>query len=544
MACRSRFRVIACALAAAILCVLVILPKKPVSVRERAMAASERAADPTCAVGGYLCSELRQTGACRNGSDVFNGPAAIYVTHADPPFHVERAFALVPGAARRPFVYASVIGSMAGLNGLASVTPQVSVLFFDVNPWMVEYGRMIAELIKTTPSREGFMSAMYGRQMGPYLKDEYNSRNPLDDLHDEKLVERTQAGLPQEVRCAYAWLQRDHMVKADSSQPRRHRNCEKLLIFRNPKLSPYLNPHRRGPYDPAAASYKTNECAFYYGHGWLKNDESYMAVRRALMAAKLHFVVGSFETAFLDNPDFHDKSAVMYLSNIPYFLKGKLLQSKMGVLSGSIAKVTVVSIKPNRKRRKPRGIHHEREVLVKSFFNQCPNRDGSKNAPRHGKTHEYAWLAIEAVLRDQMAGGLRSDKVLEVARRVPWGFYEIGSARTNVAVKDYLAGTFDQPTVILHILVGEGEPRPVFAKALAKALATAERVLVMEHHNASVDWKGATHVKTDVKHMFSYEEVEEMFHQLAPRAEVHGCFVAGAQDTTRNMLFWARPLPA
>lgn len=517
-----------------------------------------------CSIGKLFCSTLAGSSSCAtHGKALYGGPTQIYVAHADAVSRVQRAFGAVPQNSTRPWVYATVVGSLAGLNGLLTIQPREAILFFDINPWMVEYATMVVELIKKSPSRGSFLSSLYGRQLGPYLDEQNPSpqRDPLDTDQDMGLLTQTRMALPEGTQCAFDYLQQEYMRpkrQAANSTVQTHKNCEEILLFYPPEKYPPLNPRRHGVYS-RSADYAPNICTFYYGHGWLSDQASYSKVREALSAKALFFVPGrmgvGLETVLAQTPPAGRRSVTIYTSNIETWAGRRAFRNEKDTLRNySLDSATVVSIgtgaslpltskpAPYLLTSKPAPLGSRRAVsgLVQAA---CPTADGRAAIPRKGLAHRHAWSAVQAALRDKLAEGLASDRVLEVARRVPWGFFELKGRRSNVVVEDYLAD--DQrlapPTTMLHILVGEGLSKAVWREVAAKALGTSERVVVLEHNAASQDWgAGKNEYGVGKADYFTFGELESELRTLTPGGAVNGCLVAGVVSTTRNMLFVAR----
>ncbi len=93
--------------------------------------------------------------------------------------------------------------------------------------------------------------------------------------------------------------------------------------------------------------------------------------------------------------------------------------------------------------------------------------------------HTVAWNAI----KDEMLG-----EVCEVARRVPWGFKADYPSIHNVTCDQFLETDKVFGTVILHILIGEGESLDIFEKVFQHAYKHALKVIVLEHSPSSSDW--------------------------------------------------------
>eukprot|EP00929_Paragymnodinium_shiwhaense_P051573 TRINITY_DN25934_c0_g1_i1.p3 TRINITY_DN25934_c0_g1~~TRINITY_DN25934_c0_g1_i1.p3 ORF type:complete len:154 (+),score=27.49 TRINITY_DN25934_c0_g1_i1:1157-1618(+) len=138
---------------------------------------------------------------------------------------------------------------------------------------------------------------------------------------------------------------------------------------------------------------------------------------------------------------------------------------------------------------------------------------------------------------------------VEIARRVPWGFYEFEHRRTNLALNNFLDlapdHRFEQHVVVLHILVGEGTTVATFRKALMKACESFAYVVVMDHNAKSRDWQsGETTMddeQTAVKDCLSYEDMATELKACSAKRVTSSCFMAGVESKDRNMVFLLEP---
>lgn len=78
--------------------------------------------------------------------------------------------------------------------------------------------------------------------------------------------------------------------------------------------------------------------------------------------------------------------------------------------------------------------------------------------------------------------------VCEVTREIPWGFKEDMSSIHNVSVDEFLKTDDKFDTIILHILLGEGECEYNFLKVLNSAYSRCIKLIILEHNPEHEDF--------------------------------------------------------
>jgi len=210
---------------------------------------------------------------------LYQGPPFVYTAPADPPFDPAARTLANQGFG----AYATVIGGLTGLDALA--TPHFSadaVYFFDLNPWMVDFAKLVVQLVLQSPTRLTFLSHMLRRDLlstGLFplpMKDPHHAaRRVAEAAARTAPVYQAPLNLTQGERCTYDWL------LSNAS-----RVCEERDVFRDPRRPPSINPH--GILRPRTTRHK-NTCAFYYGHGWLSSEATFQRVQQHLRVSQLHF---------------------------------------------------------------------------------------------------------------------------------------------------------------------------------------------------------------------------------------------------------------
>ena len=215
---------------------------------------------------------------CRpwGSSELYQGSKFVYTAHADPPFDehtIQRA--------NRPFdVYMSVVGGMTGLEAMALPNFSADVIvFYDVNPFAIEFGKLVIQIVKQSKMRLEFLSHMLRRDLyktGVFPPPEDpptgRMRRVAEQLARTADVFTGELNLTVGERCAYDWLLREESHV-----------CQKRDLYRDATKPPSIDPHRI--LRPHFTPWKTNNtCSFYYGHGWLTSEATFQRVQRALRA--------------------------------------------------------------------------------------------------------------------------------------------------------------------------------------------------------------------------------------------------------------------
>tara|TARA_B100001564_G_C20637989_1_gene670654 strand:- start:734 stop:1774 length:1041 start_codon:yes stop_codon:yes gene_type:complete len=103
--------------------------------------------------------------------------------------------------------------------------------------------------------------------------------------------------------------------------------------------------------------------------------------------------------------------------------------------------------------------------------------------------HIEAWHKVQSEIF--------GSKILEIARKIPWGFKEDMPSIKNITVKDFLINDNNfYDTIILHILAGEGEPLNNIIDVINKSYNQCVKLIILEHDPHSEDWwheKNVTH---------------------------------------------------
>jgi len=187
----------------------------------------------------------------------------------------------------------SVIGGLGGLNILARLEQLDSIVFFDLNPYMAKICELIFEVIKNCETRDEFISLIYLRDFSSkkYFvtnQHEYYSK-PVDQALLNKLKSKIKKDLFDLYMKAYYPYILDPMVqKYDGISL----HCTTLRVFheapRNGVMTyPFLTR------EEMAANKMVSVNSFFFGKGWLKNEERFIKVKNHLKNKNLSIITRS-----------------------------------------------------------------------------------------------------------------------------------------------------------------------------------------------------------------------------------------------------------
>lgn len=222
--------------------------------------------------------------ACRDCDSPFCRPVSIagtyagahyvYTAGADPIFDIN-TLALTAPSTSSPVRVVSVVGGLTGLDLAAQSAFELGELvLFDVNPYAVEFARLVVELILLSGSPDEYVARVMGRR----------ARRNGRITNGPTPVEDTLKALSARHQCSYRWLH--------SHSPR---ICERVATTMDPNTRPQVNPHvpsfhpirRRAGEIPTR---RANVCSHFLGHGWLQN-ETFALLRARLRRTKVQFLV-------------------------------------------------------------------------------------------------------------------------------------------------------------------------------------------------------------------------------------------------------------
>ena len=422
----------------------------------------------------------------------------IYLASAD---RMDRVLSNLRGLKSLPMkqvdTYASVIGGLSGLNYLLAFDPR-AIVFFDINPGMVSYARLIKAMIGISETPEEFISRIFCRSVKSYLARTGEERLTCENQNgflsmpvNETLLSDTLDRLSPEERSTFEAFVVPHLPAATLDGAR---NCRRLLpCWPIDERVPVGAGEARGIDEKGALVPNTN--TFFYGHGWLASKEDYRKVRQVLQDRPVRFM--SFD---LLRDDWHLLSSlgerfVLHISNVDDWF-------------------------PEAWKERAQAL--DRHVVEAQGLCWVVTSHNGIRRPA-ADPHTYAYAALAPYVRGE---------VVEVTHKVPWGFHEID--RINVSADDYLRRDYRSDTTILHILIGEGISRDCFEQVLRKALDRSERVIILEHNAASSDWT-AEQSKRFIREEHLHETVKHCLHGSSFKLS-RTLYLAGERDLRRNLL--------
>ena len=247
---------------------------------------------------------------CRpwGSANLYHGPRFVYTAQADPPLD-SRTLEL----ADRSFgTYATVVGGMTGLDALVGERFEAKrIFFYDVNPWMIEFARLVVALVRQSQTRVDFVSHMLRKDLRATGVFPLSAEPPTEEMR--RSAEEAARGAPQfsapldltpAERCAYDWL-----LRSESQV------CQQRDLFRDPARPPSIDPHRI--LRPTAKPHRTNNtCSFYYGYGWLASEATFARVKRSLAAATVIFTHYSIDAPLSDLVGKEPGPTLLFTSNV------------------------------------------------------------------------------------------------------------------------------------------------------------------------------------------------------------------------------------
>lgn len=385
--------------------------------------------------------------------------------------------------------YYSVIGGLSGLNHLIVIKPK-NITFFDINQDAIPYCKFIIELIKSCSSPKDFIESFFLRRMDEPLNEDNQDDYLLKPI-DYSILESTLESLSEESKQVYNQAVLPLVKKEKPSEPR---NCMRVV--------PCWNPHHRVPvgggestgYDESGKRVP-NTNTFFYGYGWLYNEDNYNKVKSCLINSSIEIKVINFLEHKSNIKD--EEQFVYHISNIDDWFPSETSKSLVGIMDS------------------------------------CKNKNGSfgiTTSLNHiyimsKDSHEYAYDSIKKYV---------TFPTTEITHKKPWGFHEF--ERENLEVNEFLSSDSNdkKECCIIHILVGEGISKQVFRQTLSKCLSEFSRIIIMEHNSQSFDWvkENSFYSKDSL-----LKEVKTLTDELGAKHCVKNFeYIRGERCQQRNML--------
>ncbi|HSQ36015.1 MAG TPA: hypothetical protein VLQ89_08490 [Candidatus Binatia bacterium] len=403
----------------------------------------------------------------------------IFLASREDMFHVNRLLQDIPAAAGSAYI--GIVGGMGTLNVIEKLRPR-SIVLVDSNTDQLAYGACIVELIALAASRREFVESVFSR---PFREDEAAF---LGQQGDAAIFASTLTKISRKKAFRRFFSPIRDAGFSDGLEIRDNRCCRRLRLHGPERGTPeYVN-------------------FFFYGQGWLENDERFAALKKTLAAARITFIRAAIETLKLDVNENH-----------VYF-------------HGS----NVFSSYPKQYWRFVAGMHRRlagRDRSFTHFSTYQPVSTTQIAAPRPLAATIHADCAAKVAVHTQ------GKRVLEV---IPGRHYfgrEMKAADHEVvhfSKLDPLGRSFEM--VVSHILYGSGLlglTQAKFQAFLAKALALAPEIVIVEHNRRSLDFRGGRRL-----------DLEDLILLLGgaggPGLKVRVDFARGRKDDMRNLVMHVR----
>ena len=216
----------------------------------------------------------------------YQGDKYVYTAHADPPFDDEILKSVNKLSGN--FTYISVIGGLTGIDLLSSKFTPERIIFFDINPWMIDFCKMVLEIISMSHDRLNYIHRM--------TQNESVYNNSRQDTFNI---------LSKSSKCVYKWLLQ-----------KKTKVCEDILLHHDPKNGPKLNPHNIDK-----KRNFSNTCSFYFNNGWLASEKTFNIVKRKISKSIIDFKhLNVFNNA---SKIYVNSDSVLYISNVFWHNKFK-----------------------------------------------------------------------------------------------------------------------------------------------------------------------------------------------------------------------------
>lgn len=227
------------------------------------------------------------------------------------------------------------VQGLIGLNYLLVMEPTY-IHFFDENIQSIEYMKLILEFINISRSHEDFISRIFSRsvpkfretgdpflpfsQMQDQLKEsrkylkvitetlnEFTQWAYLDRAHEPIILDNTLSKLSPENQKRFDAFLRPYLpgtVLMEEYQCRRLLPCWAINEIVPYSESSTLAENNYGELEP-------NTNTFYFGHGWLRNEQTFKEVQKNLKNAQIDFFqLNLFTDDLSEMIDFSNNSAI------------------------------------------------------------------------------------------------------------------------------------------------------------------------------------------------------------------------------------------
>lgn len=427
-------------------------------------------------------------------NDIFIGKSQVYLANSDQMDKTIHNCKILKESIPPVFKYVTVIGGMSGLNYIQYLRPK-NIIFYDINPFAVEYLTFILELISISRNHRDFISRIFCRDLKIFedtFKTMLNYKNqqiyldlPVDEILQKDTCNRLSQS-SQKIFKEYIYLRLENVVNQVC-------NCRRLLpCWKIDKDVPVGAGEAYGVDQDGC--YIPNTNTFFYGYGWLANEQSFKETKRILHKANIQSCVVDLFTLTSEQWLTPGRSHVIHVSNINDFFKEKWdLWCRITAINASQRGSDCFAITSHK------GIYQ--------LF--C-------------SPHCRAYEAIAPYIQGN---------VVEITHIKNWGFHEFNPQ--TIVVYDYIKNEVQADTIILHILLGNKIKEDDFYYVVKKAVIESKRLVIMEHDETSKDWiddKIVYPKRSDTK-----IHIEEIITSLNKKIK-HEINVSGIKDNKRSYI--------
>jgi|GEM_PF-1989945 tetratricopeptide (TPR) repeat protein len=218
----------------------------------------------------------------------------------------------------------SVCGGGTWLHYLSILEPKKIVLF-DINPYAIQYTRLLVELITISPTKEQFIQNIYCRNINTFISkygelNFFNQFKYLSMPYIEKYYYDCISQLsPDSLICYNTFIKPFHFSQVTENNPSRIKNLLPCWLeeFSNPPVDNtgigiIYSGRLKGKNFPSTAT-------LYYNHGWLLDQLCYAQVRNKVINTVLEYSICDAKSIIYANdqqPALYKNKIIYHFSNI------------------------------------------------------------------------------------------------------------------------------------------------------------------------------------------------------------------------------------
>lgn len=219
----------------------------------------------------------------------------------------------------------SVCGGGTWLHYLSTLSPEKLILF-DINPFALEYTKLIVEIIGISNSREEFISRIYSKSLSKFENEHgvLNFNNQFIYLvkkREEDLYKDTLSKLSFNSIASYNKYLTPFTYRQNVGELTRNRIKNFIPCWEEEMLNPPVN--NSGVHKIYGGNQKERNfpstATLYYGHGWLESSDSFLNIKNKLNSINIEFRLSDSAQICCEVPLVQDglrTSSVYHFSNI------------------------------------------------------------------------------------------------------------------------------------------------------------------------------------------------------------------------------------